>query len=145
MSRVPLQPAVGHARIRLRVKQPTARRIIVVRHLGHLELRIGGDLQRILARLQVRDVHPLAVNVVLVDVVAVDADALVAVVGARVLALHARLALVVLQAERGLVALGHLLVALVEHIEDGKHLHAVVMPAFSGEYDDQSVGKKTMI
>uniref|UniRef100_A0A182JIT0 Uncharacterized protein n=1 Tax=Anopheles atroparvus TaxID=41427 RepID=A0A182JIT0_ANOAO len=122
-----LQLAIEDTGVRLRVEQAAGGGVVVEPHLRHLELRVDGHLERVLAKVQLADVHPLAVDVVPVDVGAVDRDALVAVVGARVPRLHARQALVVLEAEGGLVALGHPPPARIDHVERREHLHAVVV------------------
>ena len=85
-------------------------------------------LKSVDARVDVGDVDPLAINVVSVGVGAIDGDALVAVVGALVDRLGVVAALVVLQAERGLVALGHFHARRIDDVEMGKHLHAVIVP-----------------
>lgn len=86
-------------------------------------------LQRVQPRVQVGDVHPLAVDVVPVNVRTVNRYALVAVVGTRKRRPRAVRTLVVLQAKRRLVALGHFHPAAVQHVESGEHLHAVIVPA----------------
>lgn len=49
--------------------------IIIVAHLGYLELRIDGNLEHIRATWQLCNVHPLAVQIVEIHVGAVDGDA----------------------------------------------------------------------
>lgn len=80
------------------------------------------------AGINVGDIDPLAIDVVMISVGAVDGDALVAVVGALVDALRVVGALVVLEAKGGLVALGHFHAQRIDDVEMGKHLHAVVVP-----------------
>lgn len=53
---------------------------------------------------------------------------LISVVGAAVLLGHSTQAATILQAEGGLVALGHFPATQVEDVESGKHLHAVIVP-----------------
>ena len=64
----------------------------------------------------------------MISVGAVDGDALVAVVGALVDGLRVVSALVVLEAKRGLVSLGHFHSKRIDDVEMGKHFHRVVMP-----------------
>lgn len=85
-------------------------------------------LERVQSRIQVGDVHPLAIDVVSINVRTVDRYALVAVVGARECRFRAVRALVVFQTKRRLVALGHFHAAAVQHVERGEHFHAVIMP-----------------
>lgn len=92
-------------------------------------LVVDNHLKRVQARVQVGNVHPLAVDVMPVNVGAVDRYALIAVIGAREYGLCAVRALVVLQAERRLVSFGHFHAAHVHHVERGEHLHAVIVPA----------------
>ena len=67
-----------------------------------------GHLERVDARVDIGDVDPLTIDVVRVGIGAVHRDALVAVIGAFVDGLGVVAALVVLQAERGLVTLSYL-------------------------------------
>ena len=93
-------------------------------------------LESVHSRLDVGDVHPLAVDVVRIRVGAVDGYALVAVVGALEHRLLVIGALVVLQTERRLVPLGHFDARRVDDVEVGKHFHAVIMPA-TESHDNQ--------
>lgn len=124
----PLQATIHYPGVRLVIEQVASGRIILEAHLGHLQLGIHSHPQLILAMVQVTDVHPLAIYVVLVDVVAVDGNALVTVIRAKVLLLYARLTLVILQAEACLVPLSYTISAFVQDVERGEYLHAVVMP-----------------
>lgn len=85
-------------------------------------------LESVEARLEFRDVYPLAVDVVAVDVAAVDADPLVAEVSAHVPWTDSWQTLVVLQTERGLVTLCHAHLVGVDDVERREHLHTVVVP-----------------
>lgn len=91
--------------------------------------RPNTHLERVQPRVQVGDVHPLAVDVVPVYVRTIDRYALVAVVGTRERRSRAARALVVFQAERRLVALRHFHAAGVQHVKGGEHFHAVIVPA----------------
>jgi hypothetical protein len=73
----------------------------------------------------------------MISVGAVDGDALVAVVGALVDGLRVVGALVVLEAEGGLVALGHFHAQRIDDVEMGKHLHAVVVPIHQTKHKTQ--------
>ena len=68
-----------------------------------LVLRVDGHLEGVGAEGELGDVDPLAVDVVVVDVLAAGRDALVAVVLAVVFGLHPR-AVVVLQAKAEIVS-----------------------------------------
>lgn len=87
----------------------------------YLVLWVDGHLEGVDAERELCDVQPLAVDVVVVDVLAAGRDALVSVVLAVVLGVHAG-AVVVLQAERGLVTLGHAGPVRVEQVEVSKDL-----------------------
>lgn len=64
-----VRPGVG-----LRVQQAADGCIIVVAHLRYLELGIDGHPEGVQAEIELADVHPLAVDVVPVDVGAVHGD-----------------------------------------------------------------------
>lgn len=70
-----LHATIKDTSVSLGVQQFTDSRVVVVGHFSHLELGIDGHLHRVQARLQLGDVHPLAVDIVPVDIVAIDADA----------------------------------------------------------------------
>lgn len=129
----PLHATIHHPGIRLEVEQVTYGRIVLVAHLWHLKLWIDSNPKPVLAVVQVTDIHPLAVNVVFVNVIAIDGDTLVPEIGAKVFLLDARLALVILQAEAGLMSFCNAFPLLVENVERSEHLHGVIMPA---ERDD---------
>lgn len=63
-----------------------------------------------------------------VNVRAVDRYALIAVIGAREKRFRAVRALIVFQAKRSFMTLGHFHAALVQYVKRGEHFHAVVMP-----------------
>lgn len=65
------RPGVG-----LRVEQATDGRIVIEAHLRYLELGIDGHPEGVETKVKLSYVHPLAVDVVAVDVCAVHRDAL---------------------------------------------------------------------
>lgn len=97
------------------------------------------NLKRVQPRIQVGDIHPLAVDVVSVNVRAIDRYALVAVVGARKGRFRAARALVVFQAKRSFVALRYFHAAAVQHVESGEHFHAVIVPVEHETVDDNNI------
>lgn len=68
----PLQATIHYAGVCLKIKQITCGRVVFEAHLGHLEFRIYGHPQDVLAMVKAAYIHPLTVNIVLVDVVAVN-------------------------------------------------------------------------
>lgn len=63
----------------------------------------------------------------MVGVYASHGYTLVPIVGTSIFLGNVGVALVVLQAETGFVALGHLVASGIDEIEVGEHLHAVIM------------------
>ena len=96
---------------------------VYVRHRGHdyLILWVDGHPEGVDAEGQLRNIQPLAVDVVVVDVLAARRDALVPVVLAVVLGVDTG-AVVVLQAEGGLVTLGHADTVRVQQVEVSEDL-----------------------
>ena len=90
--------AVGDAGVHLVVVEVAEGGIVLKGHLGHLVLGVDGHLEGVGAEGELGDVDPLAVDVVVVDVLAAGRDALVAVVLAVVFGIHAG-AVVVLEAK----------------------------------------------
>lgn len=145
----PCQTTIVDTRVIVGVEKVADGGVVVVAHLGYLELRIDGNLEYVRATWQLCDVHPLAVEIVQINVGAVDGDAckkmtrlsqrnlaavprnatLIPEVGAVVFLGHAGQTAAVLQAEGSLVALGDLATLQIKDIEGGKDLHAVVVPA----------------
>lgn len=85
------------------------------------------DLEVIGSWPDVSNIDPLTINVVVVGVNASYGYTLVPIVGTCVFLGNVGVALVVLQAETGFVALGYLVASGINDIEVGEHLHAVIM------------------
>lgn len=101
--------------------------VVVVGKFSNLQLWIDRNLEEICSWPDVSDIDPLTINVVMVGVDASYGYTLVPVVGTCILFGNVGVALVVLQAETGFVALGYLVASGIDNVEVGEHLHAVVM------------------
>ena len=91
------------------------------KYVPDLVLRVDGHPEGVDAQGELCDVKPLAVDVIVVDVLASGRDSLVAVILAVVLRVHAG-AVIVLQAEGGLVTLSHSHAVRVEQVKMSKDL-----------------------
>lgn len=95
--------------------------------LGHFVIWINHNLQNVVSRFDVRDVDPLTVDVVAVQIPAAHSDALISKVGTLIPFRNTLLTICVLEAETGFVSFGHFGPVGVQKIIVGEDVHAVVV------------------
>jgi hypothetical protein len=130
-SGVPLGPlycAVGDGAESLSVEELADGGVVLEGHLRDFKFWIDGNFERVIPGLDVRNVDPLTVDCVLVDVAAVDGNPLVAVVSAGIPRFDSGQALVVLETEGRFMSLRHSATLAVINIKRREYLHAVVVP-----------------
>ena len=98
-------------------------RIIFEALLGHFVFGIDGHSEGVSAQRELRDVQPLTVDVVVIDVLTAGSNSLIAVIFAVVFGFGAALTVIILQAEAGLVTFGHAIPAGVEDIKVRENLN----------------------
>lgn len=145
--------AVKYSRVGFRVEECASGGIIFEGHFANFELGINWNFYCIGSDVHFGDINPLAVDVVAINVRAIDRDTffdsdqwvnliyfaiwsgrerntLVSKIGAIVFRLDAGHALVVFQTERSFMPFGNSMSGAVVDVERRKHFHTVIMPEF---------------
>lgn len=86
------------------------------------------NLECIFARLHVRYIHPLAINIVTVNIRAIDRNALISEICTSVSRLNSRKALIIFKTKGGFMSFRYPVARRIEDIKSGEYLHRVIMP-----------------